>query len=106
MPSSGPRNLSPHPSYSNHDYLEGDSPREGERKGGVEDPGILARLGGQDAWGSAGKTSLTARQSGRSCPRGQISAPPAAMGIPRIFLLCFLGSVLCLTGTTYAESSG
>lgn len=75
------------------------NPREGGRKGGVENPGILARLGGQEAWRSAGKTSLTTSQSGRSCPQGQISAPQAAMGIPRTFLLCFLGSMLCLTGT-------
>lgn len=35
------------------------NPREGGRKGGVENPGILAKLGGQEAWRSAGKTSLT-----------------------------------------------
>jgi len=36
----------------------------------VEDPGILARLGGQDAWGSAGKTSLTAKPEWKELSSG------------------------------------
>lgn len=93
-PESPPFNPEPH-----RDYLPGDSPREGGRKGGVEESRILARLGGRDAWGSTGKTRLTASQSGRSCPWCRILAPQAAMGIPKTFLLVLLGIWLCLTGT-------